>query len=164
MKYFLIFFIVISGSISGYCQVQSNKPGMDTSEVFMPTGFYGVESDSSNYQIARISDNQTYYLNPDILLPVDRFEKVKTKNYRPMKMYELHIHFDSLGTIECADVTQKYLYSRIAFIYNNKLINIPYVASPVTSGNLTFNLPNLERTEIRQIRKGIKRAIKDKNE
>ncbi len=118
------------------------------------TGWYYVADSSKGYKRQLDQSEETYYVDPRPILNV--------KNFTTLKIYEsssngnnyfgLEMRFDKQGTESWSNATLIAEGYRLAFILQNRLLQVTLVNSQITSGLAALNRGVYSRQELEIIR------------
>jgi hypothetical protein len=133
-----------------YCYKES-KEILKGDSIFLRTGWYYVLRDSTNGCKRRLNKSiEAYFL--------DTHPIVNIKNFTALEIYEssavgqkyfgLAIRLDKEGTDNWSIATAKSIGLQLAFILDNKLIQVSKVNSQITGGVTAINSINYTKQEL----------------
>ena len=114
------------------------------------TGWYYVVDTPNGYRRQLDKSNKTYYLNPK---PIVTAKNVTTfdiyeGNYNNKKYFGLTMRLDKQGTENWSYATQKAIMNKLAFILDNRLLQVATVNSQITGGVTALNRGDYSRQEL----------------
>ena len=114
------------------------------------TGWYYVVDTPNGYKRQLDKSNETYYLDPK---PIVTAKNVTTfdiyeGNYNNKKYFGLTMRLDKEGTENWSHATQKAIMNKLAFILDNRLLQVATVNSQITGGVTAVNRDDYSRQEL----------------
>jgi preprotein translocase subunit SecD len=118
----------------------------------LSTGWYYVVDTANGYKRKLDKSEETYYLDPTPIITaknVTIFE-IYESSYNGKKYYGLSMHLDKDGTERWSYATGKaqVMYLRLAFILDNRLLQVAKVNAQITGGVTALNRGNYSRQEL----------------
>ena len=105
------------------------------------TGWYYVVDTPNNYKRQLDKSDEIYYLDPKPIITaknVTTFE-IYESSYNNKKEFGLTMRLDKEGTENWSYATQKAIMNKLAFILDNRLLQVATVNSQITGGVTALN-------------------------
>lgn len=114
------------------------------------TGWYYVADSSKGYKRQLDKSEETYYVDPRPILNVKNFTalKIYESNSNGINYFGLEMRFDKEGTKSWSNATLIAEGNRLAFILQNRLLQVVLVNSQITSGVAALNRGVYSRQEL----------------
>lgn len=114
------------------------------------TGWYYVIDTPNNYKRQLDKSEETYYLDPKPIITaknVTTFE-IHESNYNNKKFFGLTMRLGKQGTENWSYAAQKAIMKKLAFILDNRLLQVATVNSQITGGITALNRRDYSRQEL----------------
>jgi len=114
------------------------------------TGWYYVVDTPNSYKRQLDKSDETYYLDPEPIVTaknVTTFE-IYERSYNNKKYFGLTMRLDKEGTMNWSYATQKAIMNKLAFILDNRLLQVATVNSQITGGVTALNRGDYTRQEL----------------
>lgn len=114
------------------------------------TGWYYVVDRPNGYKRQLDKSDETYYLDPKPIITaknVTTFE-IYESNHNGKKYFGLTMRLDKEGTEKWSYATQKSIMKKLAFILDNRLLQVATVYSQITGGVTAINRGDYTRQEL----------------
>ena len=114
------------------------------------TGWYYVVDTPNNYKRQLDKSAETYYLDPKSIVTaknITTFE-IYEGNFKSKKYFGLTMRLDKEGTENWSFATQKAIMNKLAFIIDNRLVQVATVNSQITGGVTALNRLDFSREEL----------------
>jgi preprotein translocase subunit SecD len=123
------------------------------------SGLYPVIIDNSKKVGLKLENSQEYYaIIKENGMSINNIDTVYSEFNEGFKSFLLTIKLNKNGQKELIEFTTKYKQQKIGFVLNNKLIAIPTIFEPITTGGLTITL-NFTKEKIEHIVLEIKNTL-----
>ena len=114
------------------------------------TGWYYVVDTPNNYKRKLDKSDETYYLNPK---PITNAKNITTfeiyeSSYNNKKVFGLTMRLDKQGTENWTNATYRAVGNKLAFVLDNRLLQVAMVNSQITGGVTALNRNNYSRQEL----------------
>lgn len=153
MKQILLFLVFITGIA---CQLPSTKKPKRTitnTNDSLATGWYYV-TDSTGWKRTLLKTSEEYHLDPQPILTaqdIDRMEVVEGHN-APQPFYLLVMYFDADAAKTWKDATHRYIFRKLAFVIDNRLVHVATVQSGIDGGVAAINSGTYTKEELEQFK------------
>lgn len=114
------------------------------------TGWYYVVDTPNNYKRQLDKSDETYYLDPKPIVTAKNVTtfKIYESSYQNKKEFSLEMRLDKEGTENWSYATQKAIMNKLAFILDNRLLQVATVNSQITGGVTALNRGDYSRQEL----------------
>jgi preprotein translocase subunit SecD len=114
------------------------------------TGWYYVVDSSNSYKRQLDKSEEAYYLDPKPIVTAKNFTKfeIYESNFKDKKYLGLTMRLDKEGTESWSNATLRAQGSRLAFILDNRLLQVAMVNSQITGGVTALNRGDYSRQEL----------------
>jgi preprotein translocase subunit SecD len=122
------------------------------SDLTLQTGFYYIVEADDGFKRQLDKDSLSYFIDPTPIVTsknIVKFE-IYTSNYGGIG---LSMKLDDNGTIAWSEATEKATGKELAFIVDNKLIQVARVISQITGGMTALNRGIYTKRELEEIQK-----------
>lgn len=128
----------------------------DSSDIFkhdstvLYTGWYYVVDTPNNFKRQLDKSDEIYYLDPKPIVTAKNVTtfKIYESSYQNKKEFSLVMRLDKEGTENWSYATQKAIMNKLAFILDNRLLQVVTVNSQITGGVTALNRGNYSRQEL----------------
>jgi len=114
------------------------------------TGWYYVVDTSNGYKRQLDKSEETYYLDPKPIVTaknITTFE-IYESSYNNKKYFGLTMRLDKAGTENWSIATAKAITRKLAFVLDNRLLQVATVNSQITAGVTALNRGGYSREEL----------------
>ena len=141
-------------------QMKNSPAILKHDSTILYTGWYYVVDTPNGYKRQLDKSTETYYLDPKPILTaknVKTFE-IYENSYNDKKYYGLTMHLDKDGTESWSYATGKaeVMGLQLAFVFDNKLLQVSNINSQVTGGVTALNRVDYSREELENFKTIIK--------
>ena len=155
--FILVFtFILTNCSGSNLRTKSNNKEHYNTDTIkldstYLETGWYYIVDNDNNFQRQLDKSNDTFFIDPRPIVTAKNFMKfeIYTSRYGDVG---LSILLDKKGTKNWSIATEKAIGNYLAFILDNKLLQVARVNSQITVGVTALNRGDYSKEELEKIR------------
>ena len=119
------------------------------------TGWYYVVDTPNGYKRQLDKSDETYYLDPKPIITaknVTTFE-IYESSYQNKKEFGLAMHLDQEGTENWSYATQKAIMNKLAFILDNRLLQVATVNSQITGDITALNRGLYSKQELENFKR-----------
>lgn len=118
------------------------------------TGWYYVVDTPSNYKRQLDKSDETFYLDPKPIVTAKNFTEfeIYESSHNDKKYLGLTMWLDKEGTENWSYATQKAIMKKLAFILDNRLLQVGTVMSQITGGVTALNRGNYTRQELEKFK------------
>lgn len=122
------------------------------------TGWYYVVDSSNGYKRQLDRSDETYYLDPKPIVTAKNFTtfEIYESNFKDKKYLGLTMRLDKEGTKNWSNATLRAQGSRLAFILDNRLLQVAMINSQITGGVTALNRGDYSRQELENFKAIIK--------
>jgi hypothetical protein len=119
------------------------------------TGWYYVVDSSNGYKRQLDKSAETYYLDPKPIVTAKNFTtfEIYEGNFKEKKYLGLTMRLDKEGTESWSNATLRAKGNRLAFILDNRLLQVAMVNSQITGGVTALNRGDYSRQELKNFKK-----------
>jgi hypothetical protein len=119
------------------------------------TGWYYVADSPTGFKRQLDKSNETYYLDPTPIVTAKNFTtfELYESNFNGKKYAGLTMRLDKVGTESWSNATLIAIGSRLAFILENRLLQVARVNSQITGGITALNRGDYSRQELENFKK-----------
>ena len=114
------------------------------------TGWYYVVDTPNGYKRQLDKSDETFYLDPKPIVTaknVTTFE-IYEGNYKNKKYFGLTMRLDKEGTENWSNATYRAVGNKLAFVLDNRLLQVAMVNSQITGGVTALNRGDYSRQEL----------------
>ncbi len=114
------------------------------------TGWYYVVDTPNGYKRELDKSDETFYLDPKPIVTAKNiitFE-IYEGNYKYKKYFGLTMRLDKEGTENWSNATYKAVGNKLAFVLDNRLLQVAMVNSQITGGVTALNRRDYSRQEL----------------
>ena len=113
------------------------------------TGWYYVVDTSNGYKRQLDKSDETYYLDPRPIVTAKNFTtfEIYESIFKDKKDFGLSMRLDKEGTENWSNATLRALGSKLAFVLDNRLLQVAMVNSQITGGVTALNRGDYTRQE-----------------
>jgi preprotein translocase subunit SecD len=132
-----------------------NKPEQSEAKIIsdsiLQTGFYYVKRDSEFLKRQLDKDSVCFFIDPTPIVTAKNITSLEIKQNIYGSII-LVIKFDDNGTEAWSEATRKWVGRQIAFVLDDKLLEVPIVNSQITGGVAALNRGIYSREELEKIK------------
>jgi len=128
----------------------------------LKTGWYYISDNETSYKRQLDKTSEFYFINPNVIVPVEQFDKMELTENKFDKFPMIIIRFDSKGTDNWSIATEKSIGGRLALIVNDKLVIAPKVNAQIIAGVSAINRSDYTQQDIDEIFKTIENERNEK--
>jgi hypothetical protein len=112
------------------------------------TGWYYVVDSSNGYKRQLDKSDETYYLDPKPIVTAKNFTTFEIYESNDQEYLGLTMRLNKEGTESWSNATLKAQGNRLAFILDNRLLQVAIVNSQITGGVTALNRGDYSRQEL----------------
>jgi len=114
------------------------------------TGWYYVVDTPNNYKRQLDKSDETFYLDPKPIVTVKNFTtfEIYESNSKDNKYLGLAMRLDKEGTESWSNATYRAIGNKLAFVLDNRLLQVAMVNSQITGGVTALNRGGYTRQEL----------------
>lgn len=113
------------------------------------TGWYYVVDTDNGYKRQLDKSNETYFIDRHPIVTASNFTKLEIyESNGNIKYFGLSIRLDKKGTESWSVATEKAIGKQLAFILDNRLLQVAKVNSQITGGVTAINRSDYSKTEL----------------
>lgn len=129
--------------------IKDNPGILKHDSTILYTGWYYVVDTPNNYKRQLDKSEETYYLDPKPIITAKNFTTLEIyESSDNNKYFGLTMRLDKEGTENWSNATQKAVMKKLAFILDNRLLQVGTVMSQITSGITALNRSNYSKQEL----------------
>ena len=155
--FILAFAFILTNCSGSNSQTKSNNNehhNTDTTKLdstYLETGWYYVVDNNNNFQRQLDKSTDTFFIDPKSIVTAKNFTKfeIYTSRYGDVGLSML---LDKTGTENWSIATEKSIGNYLAFILDNKLLQVARVNSQITAGVTALNRGDYSKEELEKIR------------
>ena len=125
----------------------------------LQTGCYYL-SDTSAFMRVDLKQGVKFFINPAPILTTKDFKKIKLSKNKYTHEGELRLELTEKGKNIFADVTEKNIGKKLAFIIDNELVFVPVVQAKIAGGKVSISGLRKNKVELKKIKKVIEAEMK----
>ena len=114
------------------------------------TGWYYVVETPNNYKRQLDKSDETYYIDPKPITTAKNFTtfEIYESSYNNKKVFGLEMRLDKQGTENWSNATYRAVGNKLAFVLDNRLLQVAMVNSQITGGVTALNRGDYSRQEL----------------
>jgi hypothetical protein len=122
------------------------------------TGWYYVVDSSNGYKRQLDRSEETYYLDPKPIVTAKNFTtfEIYESNFKGKRYLGLTMRLDKEGTRNWSNATLRAQGNKLAFILDNRLLQVAMINSHITGGVTALNRGDYSRQELENFKAIIK--------
>ena len=114
------------------------------------TGWYYVVDTPNNYKRQLDKSDETYFLDPKPIVTAKNIKafEIYEGSYNNKKYFGLTMRLDKEGTENWSNATHRAVGNKLAFVLDNRLLQVAMVNSQITGGVTALNRLDYSRQEL----------------
>lgn len=151
----------ISSDFTKYDDYKFNK--IDSADSFkepqtisLETGVYELSKDKNRFPRLLLGSTDSLYINPDKVISDSSVVKISYNKSKLGHGFSIKMELDEIGKARLTQLTEKNMFDRIAFIFNDNLIQAPTVLMKIDTGVLIFDGIHLDKPDVEMMVNQIK--------
>lgn len=151
---FLILLTVCSGN-NTLAQISERLLEEPHDSTILYTGWYNIVDTNNGIKRQLDKSTDTFFIDPNPIVTVANIKtsEIYESNTGGQKFVGLTMHLDETGTESWSVATEKAIGKQLAFILDNRLLQVAKVNSQITSGVTALNRGDYSRAELENFKK-----------